>query len=157
VSDAPNPAPVSAESDDDELEGSAREVTKGLFLAALALLVVAGITVIIALSRDGASTDRRASQTMEYVIPKGTGAQVDLGNIPANVFPEYLEVQKGDTIVIRNEDGRNHILGPFSVRAGETFTYVFQQVGSYRGQCTVHGSGHEAVVRVLDAIAPAVV
>ena len=157
MSDDVSPAPARAENDDDELEGSSREVTKGLFLAALALLAVAGATVIIALSRDGASTVRRASQTFEYVIPRGTGAQVDLGNIPSNVFLEYLEVQKGDTIVIHNEDGRSHILGPFSVRARETFTYVFRQVGSYRGQCTVHGSGHEVVIRVLDAIAPAVV
>lgn len=140
---------------DEDLGDSARAVTKGLLLAALALLAVAGITVTIALTTGNSSASRRPSQTFSYLIPKGTGAQVDLGNIPADLFPEYLEVQRGDTIVIRNDDARSHILGPFSVRSGETFTYVMAQVGSYRGQCTVHGSGHEAVVRVLDAIAPA--
>ena len=140
--------------DEDDPEGSQQAITKGLFLAALALLAIAAVTVVIAVTRGEPSVPKRASQTFSYVIPAGTGARVDLGDIPADLFPEYLEVQVGDTITVNNQDQRSHILGPFTVRAGENFNYVFTEPGTYRGACTVHGTGHEAVVRVFSAIAP---
>jgi len=140
--------------DDDDPEGSKQAVTKGLFLAALALLAIAAVTVVIAVTRGEPSVPKRASQTFSYVVPAGTGARVDLGDIPPDIFPEYLEVQVGDTITVDNQDQRVHILGPFTVRAGEQFRYVFTEPGTYRGACTVHGTGHEAVVRVFKAIAP---
>lgn len=140
--------------EDDDPEGSSKAISKGLFLAALALLAIAAITVVIAVTKGEPSTPKRASQTFSYVIPAGTGARVDLGDIPADLFPEYLEVQLGDTITIDNQDQRSHVLGPFTVRAGEQFRYVFTEPGTYRGACTVHGTGHEAIVRVFKAIAP---
>lgn len=139
---------------DDDSEGTRQAITKGLFLAALALLAVAAITVVIAVTRGDSTAPKRASQTFSYVIPAGTGARVDLGDIPTDLFPEYLEVQVGDTVTINNQDQRSHILGPFTVRAGENFSYVFTEPGTYRGACTVHGTGHEAIVRVFKAIAP---
>jgi len=135
------------------LEGSRAAVTKGLFLAALALAVIAAITIVVALNLDSGGA-RRPTATLSYVVPAGTGAQVDLGNARNDIFPEYLEVQVGDSIVIRNDDARSHVLGPFTVRAGETLTYEFQEVGTYRGACTVHGPGHEAIIRVLKSIPP---
>jgi plastocyanin len=133
-----------------------RVMAKGLALAALAIGMVAAITVVVALGMGSSSGERRASQTFSYVVPAGTGADVERGNVRTDLFPDYLEVQVGDTITIDNRDDRTHILGPFSVRPGEQFRYEFVETGTYRGACTVHGDGHEAVVRVLDAIAPAV-
>jgi plastocyanin len=139
--------------DDEDAEGSRKAITKGLFLASLALLAIAAVTVIIAVTTGDSSVSKRPSQTFTYVIPAGTGARVDLGDIPKDVFPDYLEVQVGDTISIQNQDQRSHVLGPFSVRAGEQFTYVFTEPGTYRGACTVHGDGMEAIVRVFKALA----
>lgn len=142
------------DTDDSESPGDSRSaVTKGLFLAALAISVIAAITIVVALNLDSGGT-RRPIATLSYVVPAGTGAEVDLGRTRNGIFPEYLEVQVGDTIVIRNDDARSHVLGPFTVRAGETLTYEFQEVGTYRGACTVHGPGHEAIIRVLKAIPP---
>lgn len=145
---------IDDDDEDDNPQESQQAITKGFFLAALAILVIAAITVVIAVTKGDPSVPKRPSQTFSYVIPAGTGARVDLGDIPADLFPEYLEAQVGDTIAINNEDQRSHTLGPFTVRAGEQFTYVFSEPGTYRGACTVHGTGHEAIVRVFAAIAP---
>lgn len=145
--------PLDADDDSDSVGGSRSAVTKGLVLAALAIATIAAITIVVALNLDSGSA-RRPTATLSYVVPAGTAAEVDLGRAKNDIFPEYLEVQVGDTIVIRNDDARSHVLGPFTVRAGETLTYEFQEVGTYRGACTVHGPGHEAIIRVLRAIPP---
>lgn len=139
---------------DSAAASNGRVMTKGLFLAAGAIAVIAAITLVISLGMGGDPGEQRPPRTFSYVIPAGTGDEVDRGRVRTDIFPDYLEVQVGDTITIDNRDGRAHILGPFSVRPGEQFRYEFVEAGTYRGACTVHGDGHEAVVRVLTAMAP---
>jgi hypothetical protein len=83
-----------------------------------------------------------------FVIPAGSGARADAGEVLLDVFPASLAARVGDRIVIVNEDDRTHVVGPFTVRENETLDYRFAEPGRYQGDCTVHGDGHAAVIEV---------
>ena len=84
----------------------------------------------------------------EYVIPPGTGAKFDAGEV-VDILPATLEVDVGEVLRIINQDDREHLVGPFYVGAGETLTQQFANAGSFTGICTVHPSG-QFVLRVVD-------
>jgi plastocyanin len=84
----------------------------------------------------------------EYVIPAGTGARFDAGEV-VEILPASLEVQVGEVLRIINEDDREHLVGPFYVGAGETLTQQFANAGDFTGVCTVHPSG-QFILRVND-------
>jgi plastocyanin len=76
----------------------------------------------------------------EYVIPLGTGAKFDAGEV-VEILPGEMTVRVGEVMRIINLDNRQHLIGPFFVGAGETLTQRFASAGEYTGICTVHPSG----------------
>lgn len=80
-----------------------------------------------------------------FVIPAGTGDAIDAGE-PVDILPERIALDVGDVIEIVNDDERNHLVGPFFVRAGETFRHRFSSPGEFEGECSVHPSGRVVVV-----------
>lgn len=93
--------------------------------------------------RDGALVvpdPTATSADYEYVIPAGTGARFDAGDV-VDILPGEMVVKVGEVLRIVNEDDRNHLIGPFFVGAGETLTQRFSTAGEFTGVCTVHPSG----------------
>ncbi|MEZ5181953.1 MAG: hypothetical protein R2702_08785 [Acidimicrobiales bacterium] len=52
----------------------------------------------------------------------------------------------GDTLVVRNDDTETMVVGPFTVRPGETLTQHFQRAQTLVGECSLSGSGTVEIV-----------
>ena len=112
----------------------------------LGLLV--GVLALVAAACGGGGRDgalvvpdpTATSADYEYVIPAGTGARFDAGEV-VDILPGEMVVKVGEVLRIVNEDDRNHLIGPFFVGAGETLTQRFSTAGEFTGVCTVHPSG----------------
>jgi plastocyanin len=76
----------------------------------------------------------------DYLIPRGTGAQLDAGE-RVEIIPADLEVKVGEVLRIINEDDRGHVIGAFYVASGETLRQRFASPGVLAGDCSVHPSG----------------
>jgi plastocyanin len=88
----------------------------------------------------------------QFVVPAGTGTTLDAGG-SVDILPRDLEVHVGDRIVVLNEDARAHAVGPWTVPAGDTFTFRFKAVGRYDSHCSLHGGGGRFFIDVLPALA----
>ena len=110
-------------------------VSVGLPVAA-AIVVVAGY---LWLRQSGGETPRPATDYV-IVVPAGTGSRMDAGEQPA-LIPAELDLALGQRLVIRNEDDRMHLVGPFAVRAGEELVHQFRERGTFIGECTLHPDG----------------
>ena len=72
--------------------------------------------------------------------------------------PQGIRVQPGTTVVWVNEDGVNHnvrqvqsaFLSPDVMPPGESFSFTFEEPGTYRYQCTFHHPDMNGVVIVED-------
>ncbi len=82
----------------------------------------------------------------DYVIPAGTADRITDGD-EVEIVPRELVVKVGEAIRIVNDDDEGHVVGVFSVGAGETLTQRFTAAGDLSGQCSVHPSG-EFTLRV---------
>lgn len=124
-----------------------------VLVALIPLVVVGGLLIGSALrperSSSGvqiASATDAVSFEHDYVIPLGTGNQIDAGET-VEIVPLELVVHVGDAIRIVNDDDRDHVVGVFFVGSGETLTQRFTTPGVLEGQCSVH-SGGEFTLRV---------
>jgi len=110
---------------------------RGWWAVALVLvgtLAMTGTAVTVVRDRNPAAADFR------YEIPLGTGNRVDAGEEVA-IVPSELRVRPGDRLTIVNDDERLHDLGVFTVRPGETASFVFPSPGVFLGACSVHPAG----------------
>jgi plastocyanin len=85
------------------------------------------------------------AESYAYSIPTGTGQLIEAGEY-VEVLPERLDVKIGDHITIENNDGQDHIIGPFFVAANDTLEYTFVSPGSFSGACSAHSEGEILVV-----------
>lgn len=104
-----------------------------LVLAASAVAVAAALVVGWQIVGGGAETT-----TIE--IPAGSGERIDSGE-NLNLIGSRVEFDLGDRLTIVNADDRPHSVGPFVVRAGETFDHTFASPGVYSEACTIHPDG----------------
>ena len=86
------------------------------------------------------SGDAAVSADYEYVIPAGTGEQIDAGE-EVEILPARIDARVGEVIRIVNEDDRGQLVGQFFVGAHETVTQRFASPGSFVGICNVHPGG----------------
>jgi hypothetical protein len=120
-----------------------------LVLVALGALVVLGAGALtLVLTRD---SPLPAGVDNAFVVPAGTATTLDAGG-SVNILPRDLEVRVGDRIVVANEDTRNHAVGPWTVPAGDTFTFRFKAVGRYDSHCSLHQGGGRFFIDVLPAV-----
>lgn len=75
--------------------------------------------------------------TYDYMIPPGSGAATDRGE-HLTIFPYRLDAKVGETLRIINNDDRAHILGPYTVGAGQVLTQEFTSPGTFVGVCSTH-------------------
>ena len=114
-------------------------------IGALVVLAAGALTLLV--TRDSGAP---AGVDHEFVVPAGTGATLDAGG-SVEILPRDLEVRVGDRIVVANEDARDHAVGPWTVPAGDTFTFRFKAVGRYDSHCSLHRGGGRFFIDVLPA------
>ena len=118
-----------------------------LGLSALVLVAAGALTVVVTHDPEALS-----GVDHQFVVPAGTGTTLDAGGSVA-ILPRDLEVRVGDRIVVLNEDIRAHAVGPWTVPAGDTFTFRFKAVGRYDSHCSLHNGGGRFFIDVLPALA----
>jgi len=97
-------------------------------VAAVALAITGFVVTVVALG---------SGDTVEVVIPAGTGAAVDAGE-SVEAVPAVIEVSVGDTLVLVNDDTRPHVVGPWTVLPGQQFSYRFDVAEEFTGACSAH-------------------
>jgi hypothetical protein len=78
--------------------------------------------------------------TYEFVVPYGTGVKIDQGQ-KIDLMPQLLNVKVGESIRISNKDGRDYMIGPFFVTAGQQLAMRFTQAGELSGVCSMNPEG----------------
>jgi hypothetical protein len=77
----------------------------------------------------------RPPERVELVIPAGTAEQVARGEAPPSL-PADLVFVLGDTLVVKNEDGVTHRLGPLVIPAGTTASLQLREQASQAWECS---------------------
>ena len=113
-----------------------------LLLTAMVALVLGGVAVAIVAATGGSGGK---AETVTYVVPKGTAEELYLGKT-INIMPPQVDLDVGDTLVIRNDDVQTATVGPFTVRAGETLTQTFRRPQTLIGECSLSGTGEVKIV-----------
>ena len=78
--------------------------------------------------------------TYEYVVPYGTSVRIDQGQ-KVDLMPQRLDVKVGESIRITNQDGRDYMIGPVFVTAGQSLAMRFTQPGELSGVCSMNPEG----------------
>lgn len=112
-----------------------------VLLALVAIVAVLAVGVGLTKLVEGDAS----SETVTYVVPKGTAEKVFFGRT-VDIMPPEVTLSVGDTLVIRNDDEQTATVGPFTVRAGETLTQTFQRPQTLIGECTLSGTGEIKIV-----------
>lgn len=108
-----------------------------LFLA----LISAGVVLLFSevafrLMREDTS---RAPETVELVIPNGTGARIAAGeDVPG--IPQSMIFVVGDVLLVRNEDTVDHELGPLWIPAGASASMSLDEKNDYAYTCSFQPS-----------------
>lgn len=112
-----------------------RPPRRTLLLYVVAALAVLGATV--GLSRvlhADVGTDR------VIVIPAGTAERIAAGEA-VELVPADLRFQLRDRLVVINNDRATHVVGPFTVAAGQQLTKRFSEAATIEGSCSLHPGG----------------
>jgi plastocyanin len=124
-------------------------------IIAAALLTASVLTVTACGDDSGTGTPSQAEwgalgadekATYEFVVPYGTSVRIDQGQV-VDLMPRLLEVAVGDSIRITNQDGRDYMIGPFYVTAGQSLAMRFTHEGELSGVCSMNPEG-EFVIKV---------
>lgn len=123
-----------------------RHFTTALFAAVLPIALVG----LSACSDDAGSSGKPQAQwgalaegeaaTYEYTVPYGTSVRIDQGQT-VSLMPQRLDVKVGESIRIKNQDGRDYMIGPFFVTAGQELAMRFTQPGELSGVCQMNPEG----------------
>ena len=112
-----------------------------VLLALVAIVVLVGAGALIA----KVTAPSHEGTTVTFVVPKGTYEKVFFGD-QVDIMPSQVDLKVGDTLVVRNDDTETMVVGPFTVRPGETLRQHFQRPQTLIGECTLSGSGTVKIV-----------
>jgi len=111
-------------------------------LAPVAILTtIAVLTAAVVLLVTRQSEVRREPSIHTVTFPRGSTFSIDpsvFEGIPYRSVGTvvWLELEVGDTLVVRNEDTFNHQLWAITVRPGEAVGHTFTEPGTFTGECT---------------------
>ena len=102
----------------------------------LALISAAGVLLFseVAFRLMGDDTSR-APETVELVIPAGTGARLAAGEDVTGI-PETMIFVVGDVLLVRNEDTIDHELGPLWIPAGASASMGLDEKNDFAYSCS---------------------
>jgi plastocyanin len=105
------------------------------------LAVVAAVATGVVLLVTGGPEQQRETTIHTVTFPPGATFAIDpsvFDGIPYRSVGSvvWLELEVGDTLVVRNEDAFNHQLWAINVRPGETVGHTFTEQGTFSGECT---------------------
>jgi hypothetical protein len=113
-------------------------------------LPVVGIVLVLLASVACAAPSDRASDVSDvtFVIPAGTEAALERDDAAAFHFPDPIQVQAGQTVVITNHDHAMHYFFDMPIAPGETIRKPFPRPGMfvYDGGLSCSLSGHGAIM-----------
>jgi hypothetical protein len=81
----------------------------------------------------------RAPQIVELVIPAGTAERIAKGEETPSI-PDEMVFVVGDTLLITNQDDRDHQLGPVWVPPGSRASLVLDEVNNFAYSCSFQPS-----------------
>jgi hypothetical protein len=104
----------------------------GIGVAVIAVVIAATIAVQVL----------TAGATYEIVFPPGTGTDPDpviFEPIPHRRVGDvvWIELEPGDTLVLRNLDDEVHQLAGIAARPGETVLHTFNERGTFSDECSL--------------------
>jgi hypothetical protein len=96
------------------------------------LLVVAALLLVgmVGCAASGAVAPAPAPTDVAFVIPAGTEAALERGE-PAFQFPDEIQLQAGQSVVITNQDYAMHYFFDIPVAPGQTIRKPFTRVGAF--------------------------
>jgi len=105
----------------------------------LILLTVISLTFVWAISEIAfqfqKSDSDRPPQEIELIIPAGTAAKISMGEENPSI-PSKMSFVIGDTLVVRNEDVADHILGPLWIPPGASARLKLEQANKFAYSCS---------------------
>jgi hypothetical protein len=112
----------------------------------LAALVIGGaslvaVALVVLLTLLPGLGDRSEPSIYTVTFPPGSTFSIDtevFAGVPHRSVGSvvWLELEVGDTLVVRNDDLFNHTLWAINVRPGEAVGHTFTEVGTFSGECT---------------------
>ncbi len=125
---------------------SLRRHFTGALLAAVLPIALVGLSACgddgsggAAQAQWGALADGEEA-TYVFVVPYGTSVRIDQGQT-VDLMPQRLDVKVGESIRIENQDGRDYMIGPFFITAGQELAMRFTQPGELSGVCQMNPEG----------------
>jgi hypothetical protein len=105
-------------------------------IIAFGVFVVMISGIVASCSNTETSSVVTTGTVLRVVVPAGTFDAVARGEF-VDLLPEIVQVKVGDEFVVVNNDTFTHVIGPFSVRPGETLSHYWSQVTTIEGDCTI--------------------
>jgi len=77
----------------------------------------------------------RPPQEVELIIPTGTAAKIAMGEENPSI-PSKMSFVIGDTLVVRNEDVADHVLGPLWIPPGASASLKLEKANKFAYSCS---------------------
>src|SRR5262249_61119287 len=103
-------------------------------------------------SKSPSDAPRDTAPDVTFVIPAGTEAALERGDLAAFHFPDPIQVQAGQSVVVTNHDHAMHYFFDMPIAPGETIRKPFPRPGMfvYDGGLSCSLSGHGAIMVHVD-------
>lgn len=120
----------------------------------MVLLAIFGAAILAVACGSGGSGDRDAYGEKNAVKESSDQVTVELTNL--QFAPQGVRIKPGTTVTWVNKDVAIHnvsqiesvFLSQDEMKRGDTFSFTFEQPGTYRYQCTFHHPNMNGVVIV---------
>jgi hypothetical protein len=87
------------------------------------------------------------SRELAIIIPQGTKALMNAMQgedvIPSEIL---LDVDGRNTLILQNNDIVDHVVGPFTIRAGEVIRQTFTRPAEYVGRCSANLNAEVSII-----------
>jgi len=108
-------------------------IRRFVFLFVVSAILVMGLSEIA--YRILRADTSRGPKTIELVIPNGTAERVAKGEgVPT--IPDEIVFVTGDLLVVKNEDIKDHQLGPLFIPAGKSASLPMDEASTYTYTCS---------------------
>ncbi len=106
------------------------------------LLIYLAVALVVLGATVGLSRALHADVGIDrvIVIPAGTAERIAAGEA-VELIPADLRFQLRDRLVVVNNDSATHVVGPFTVAAGQQLTKRFSEAATIEGSCSLHPGG----------------